>query len=102
MDLLQLSTSLWKHQDVMIEVCTANSLKSVLSMKALHNAMTQSYAYHTGWVVVPSDSRDPEANTLKMWERKLREFTKKRLVKQHAYYKRASCATPTSDDHYHH
>ena len=38
------------------------------------------YCFYAGWVVVPNDSRDPEANTLKMWQRRLREFTKQRYI----------------------
>ena len=31
----------------------------------------------TGWLVVPSETEDPEANTLRMWEKQLKELMRK-------------------------
>ena len=70
-----------------------------------HDNTAQYYHTCTGWVVVPSDSQDPEANTLKMWERRLREFTKKRYTSSNYASMitdaEGGSATPTFDDHYH-
>ena len=31
----------------------------------------------TGWLVVPSETEDPEANTLRIWEKQLKELMRK-------------------------
>ena len=36
--------------------------------------------FHTDWIVTPGDSQDPEANTLLMWEKQLKEFMRNRFL----------------------
>lgn len=35
---------------------------------------------HAGWIVSPSDTKDPEANTIRMWEKQLQELMRKRYT----------------------
>ena len=66
--------SLYSHSSLLSPSLLPLSLLSLSSLLLFSLSLV---LLSTGWLVVPSETEDPEANTLHIWEKQLKELMRK-------------------------